>query len=740
VIESMAADRRRPWLAGLMVAALPWLLFWRLFAPLPEDRAHIVEGDLSSQYYPLRAYAARRLAQGQLPLWSPDVFGGQPALADIQSAALYPPNVIWSLTRGGDLALVDLELQAVLHLSLAALGAYRLGRRLTGSTLAGLVTGSAFGLGGYLTSFPVQQLTILSTVAWLPWLLLAIDRFLDTGRGLRWQAAAISALVALTVLAGHPQTAMLCAYTAAGYTSWLWYWRRPARVRLLSLGAAAALGVGLTAVQLLPTLEFIRLSVRSSLGFGQSGGGFGLHELSGLLYPGYFGGTPQYAGVVTLLLAIWAAATVAWRKIGYWLALGLAGTLVSFGDATFVGPLTYLLLPGFATSRNQERAVLWLAFSLAVLAGVGAAQLARSAADDPRAARARRALHWALLSCALVAGLLLAGTRLTPPSGGINLFGGFLKQHVWLTATVGLVSLWWGWQARRLISARHLVTALALLLVFNLASVGGRYHLGEASPAVEQPGAPVAATLRAQLQPGERVASGGLLPEGPNAGLLFGFADTSGNTPLRLQAYAELQASVPEWVRWQLLAVSHVLLPAGVEPGPGLALAQAGDPSLFRLTIPVAPVRLVHSVARASGPDVWDVLSATGHDPATTAVIDRAAVLDVQPAQGTDSTTSLTWEPERIAATIAAGSPVLAVFSQAAYPGWRATVDGRSTDWVTADGLLIGVPVPAGTHAVELRYQPSSLRLGAAVSIVSVLLLVLSQFAGRRPRQGEGAA
>jgi len=742
VIGGVAADRRRPRLAGLLVAALPWLLFWRLFAPLPGDRAHIVEGDLSSQYFPLRSYAARRLSQGELPLWSPDVFGGQPALADIQSAVFYPPNLVWSLVRGGRLGFIDLELQAVLHLSLAAAGAYCLGRRLAGSTLAGFVTGAAFGLGGYLTSFPIQQLTILCTVAWLPWLLLAIDRLLDTSQGLQWQVVAISVLTALTVLAGHPQTAMLCAYAAAGYAVWLWYCRRPSRTRVLALGAAAALGVGLTAVQLLPTLEFIRLSERSSLGFGQSGGGFGLHELSGLLYPGYFGGTPQYAGVITLLLAAWAAATMTWRKTGYWLGLGLVGTLVSFGDATFAGPLTYLLLPGFATSRNQERAILWLALSLAVLAGLGAAQLARSAADDPRAVHARRVLRWALLGCGLGAGVLLAGTRLTPPAGGTNLFGGFLKQHVWLTASVGLVSLWWAWQARGVITARRLVAAMALLLALNLASVSGRFHIGEASPAVERPGAPVAAALRAQLQPGERVSGGGLLPEGPNAGLLYGFADTSGNTPLRLQSFADLQERVPEWVQWQLLAVSYVLLPGGVEPGPALALAQTGDPSLYHLTSPAAPVRLVHGIAQAAGTDVWDALSAGGHDPSTTYILDldQTAAVDVQPARGADAVTSLTWEPERIAATIGAGSPLLAVFAQVAYPGWRATVDGRSTDWVTADGLLIGVPVPAGTHAVELRYQPSSLRLGAGVSVASLSLLVLSVIAGRRLRRGESAA
>lgn len=718
---TLAEARRTPLLAGLAVAALPFLLFWRLFAPMAADRAHIVEGDLSSQYYPLRAYAAQRLAQGELPLWSPNVFGGQPAVADIQSAVFYPPNLVWSLARGADLTLTDLALQAVLHLSVAALGAYLLGRRLTGSTIGGVVTGAAFGLGGYLTSFPIQQLTILCTVAWLPWLLLVVDRLLSTGASLSRNTTALAALTALSVLGGHPQTAMLCAYAVAGYAAWLWYWRRPSGRRFAATLVGALLGIGLAAVQLLPTLEFIRLSVRSSLGFGQAGGGFGLHELSGLLYPGYFGGTPQYAGVVTLLLAAWAAATVAWRRTGYWLGLALAGVLVSFGSATFIGPLTYLLLPGFSTSRNQERAILWLALGLAVLAGMGAARLAASVSDEHRAVQARRLLRWAFVGCVLVAGLMLGGTRLASSDGGINLFGGFLKQHVWLTAGVGLAALWWDWTARQMVSTRWLLAALTLLLVLNLASVNGRYHLGEASPAEAEPSAQLAARVNTLLGPGQRVLTGGLLHEGPNAGLLYGFADTTGNTPLQLQSFAHFQERVPEWVQWQLLAVSHVLLPAGVEPGPGLALVQAGDPALYSLVDPAPPVRLVHQVLPAAGDAVWETLASSPFDPTSMALVEPEAVVPLEPNQGQDSVDDLAWQPERIAATVTAGSPALAVFSLVAYPGWQATVDGAPADWITVDGLLVGVPVPGGTHRVILEYRPASLYLGGAITGLSLL-------------------
>ncbi|NPV06344.1 MAG: YfhO family protein [Anaerolineae bacterium] len=713
------------------IGLLPFLLFWRLLTPVAADRAYLVEGDLSSQYLPLRVYAATRLAQGEIPLWSPYVFGGQPGLADIQTALLYPPNLVWLAFRGPDFGMQDLQLQAVLHLSLAAVGMYWLAHRLSSSRLGGAVAGAAFVLGGCLTSFPVQQITILSTAAWLPWLLLLLDQALEGRFPLARGGAAVAAITALTVLAGHPQTAMLAAYAALGYVLWRRHWTHPTRARMLTVAGGALLGLALTAVQLLPTLEFMSLSTRSSLGFEAATVGFGLHEIAGLLYPGYFGGTPQYAGAVVLLLATAAALSLPWRETGYWLGLGLAGLLLSFGGSTALGPLIYILLPGFSASRNQERTVLWLALALAVLAGLGAARVAMGlAAEGSSAGRARRFLRRATAVAVAFGGLLLAGTGLPAPDSGVNLFGGFLKQHVWLVAGLGLSGIFWHWRARGHVSDHWLATAFALLLAANLASVNWRYHLGEASPAVSRPGASLSALLRTRLQPGQRASTGGLLPEGPNAGLLYGFADTTGNTPLRLQSYARFQERVAEWRQWQLLSVAIVLLPSSVQPerdpsadpGQALALVQSGEPSVYALRQPAPAVRLVHQLERARDEEVWELLAGEHLDPSQVAVVSPEAEVSVMPATIPPTLAYVTWEPERVEAGVTVSSPGLAVFSQVAYPGWTAYVDGRPTEWVLADGLFLAVPVPAGTHVVALEYRPGSFRAGAGLSAVALVL------------------
>ncbi len=60
--------------------------------------------------------------------------------------------------------------------------------------------------------------------------------------------------------------------------------------------------IALAAVQLWPTWQFIAHSTRAGLDYDTISTGFSLNELTHLLYPGYFGGSPQYVGILPLIL------------------------------------------------------------------------------------------------------------------------------------------------------------------------------------------------------------------------------------------------------------------------------------------------------------------------------------------------------------------------------------------------------------------------------------------------------
>jgi hypothetical protein len=65
------------------------------------------------------------------------------------------------------------------------------------------------------------------------------------------------------------------------------------------------------------------------------------------------------------------------------------------------------------------------------------------------------------------------------------------------------------------------------------------------------------------------------------------------------------------------------------------------------------------------------------------------------------------------------------VLSDANYPGWRASVDGREAHIFQTDYALRGVFVPAGSHTVRFEFRPRSFRVGLAISLVSLALLAL---------------
>jgi uncharacterized membrane protein YfhO len=59
------------------------------------------------------------------------------------------------------------------------------------------------------------------------------------------------------------------------------------------------------------------------------------------------------------------------------------------------------------------------------------------------------------------------------------------------------------------------------------------------------------------------------------------------------------------------------------------------------------------------------------------------------------------------------------------FPGWRAWVDDVPAPIHAADLLFRAVFVPAGTHVVELRYQPRSFIVGVALFLASSAICVL---------------
>ena len=760
-----------------MLALLPFLFFWRLVAPNPVDRAHIVSGDFTDKYSPLRAYAAHQLMAGRMPLWNPFIYAGQPALADIQSGALYPPQLlqVW-LFSGLGLGFPPraLEIQAIVHFSWAAVGAYLLGRRLIArragrisprqTRLAGVVTSLVFTYSGYLTGFPVQQLTILEVSAWLPWALLAADSLADAlsdGWRMATRALGVSLALTLALLPGHPQTWLYVVYLTLGYYAWRIYERyagtdsaNPGRRSLIVKSAAGLLMAGafalaLAAAQWLPTVELIAHSTRSEMGYEAVSFGLPLHEMVALIYPGYLGGSPQYLGILPLLLigVAWALGRPR-RSIAFWTVVGLLALVLGLGGNTFLYPLFYLAAPGFDSVRHQERSFLIYAMSAALLSGYGARALVSSMTRPQRAILqriARGARRVGVVGLALTV-LFIFGSL---ASQHTDLFAGVLRHHI-----LGLILLVGCLVLLALRPAGHLRRRWGMIVLvswigFNLFTVNWRFNLQlpVAPPAFAD--TPLTDFLRARLAASTepvRIASAGLLPGGPGAAPVYGFHDISGNSPLQLASVEKFQAVVPEWRRWQLLNVHYVLSDRELD-APGLTRLFPAEGSsqpdlpvrVYAVNDPFPRAWVVHAVEVI--PDLAAALQRLSQDEfdlRRVAVVDEPPSLTLSGAGDGSSAQVIAFTANEISLRAYAAGDGLLVLSEVNYPGWQASLDGAPTRLVTANGILRGIWLPPGEHVIQLWYAPLTFRAGLAASALAVVLgagvLIVTRRRGQRPR------
>jgi hypothetical protein len=108
-------------------------------------------------------------------------------------------------------------------------------------------------------------------------------------------------------------------------------------------------------------------------------------------------------------------------------------------------------------------------------------------------------------------------------------------------------------------------------------------------------------------------------------------------------------------------------------------------------------------------------------DPAEAAIL-----ADGEPLAGNGVVTTqvVAYAPEQVVVDVTTDAPGYLVLTDTFYPGWAAAVDGRPVPILRADVLFRAVRLEPGTHRVEFRYRPASLRWGAGVSIVAALLWV----------------
>ncbi|MCL6647933.1 MAG: YfhO family protein [Chloroflexi bacterium] len=425
-------------LVVLALASATVAAFWQLVLP-----GRIMAGyDLVTYFYPYREVVNAALREGRLPLWNPWLFLGVPLLANIQTAVLYPFTWL-TITLPAPQAI---SVQTVLHVFLAGLGMYAFCRLSVGlDRLAALVGGLVFMLSGFLagqTGHPNQ----LAASAWLPIIFVLFEQ------ACRRKSVPLvllaGAALAIQFLAGHTQESYLTLVALGLFTGLqlllgtqralflglpsprgvrahlalttrlLGRWTTEIVFITLAFVAVVALGLGLAAVQLLPTLELSGESIRAGgLSFKEATS-FSLRpwELLRALLPGYlenpFSEYIAYVGILPLGLAL-VALGVRLRHPYTIACLVLAVLALFFALGSFnpFAPTLYRFWPGLNLFRVPARWLFLYTFAVATLAAIGMSAFTQFT----RERHSLSALRWRQLGITLTIALVFALVWLLHP-------------------------------------------------------------------------------------------------------------------------------------------------------------------------------------------------------------------------------------------------------------------------------------------------------------------------------------
>jgi len=367
-------------LAAFAVTVAPVFYF------LPALLHHLVLGPDDGMLFnvPLRVTAANILRSGSLPLWNPYIFGGMPLFATAQGGLLFPLNWFYLIFSPA----VATDLMVVSTYMVAALGAYLFARRIEQSIAGAVVTSLVWQFGSFLIG-QVSHINIVHTAALLPWVLWALQRYVENGS--RRRGALLALLVAIQIFAGHQQTFVYTFLLVCAYAIIMALVDSQFRKRYLKSLAFIGTGVMLAAVQILPTFELLRNSPRATATYDffssfsmpvrfvstflapyVMGGGDGRLFRAPYIGQAYYTEYVAYAGVLAMMLVLSSVVFKPDKRTMFWVVAGLVGLLLAFGrDAPFQVYRLIYYVPVLNLFRVPARHLVEVNFAVAILAGRG---------------------------------------------------------------------------------------------------------------------------------------------------------------------------------------------------------------------------------------------------------------------------------------------------------------------------------------------------------------------------------
>ncbi|MCB9184377.1 MAG: hypothetical protein H6591_10695 [Flavobacteriales bacterium] len=704
-----AVDREQAWAArwGVLVIALAVALtYW----PLASFQWTVAHGDTLNCWLPWRWFISDCLKSGQLPLWNPHQQFGYPMHADLQG----PSGYIEALALGGTLGHGVHVLQGLylLYLMIGGWGMARLIRSLHHDARIGLVIGTAYALGGFLTGHQQHFYTIISA-AWLPWLL---DAFLHLLREPGWRPAARVALFQGLLLTGGNHTfTIIAAYLLLALTiQQAWRTSRGAGMRglapLVRWAGLAVLAAALIGALPLHALWETRglLARDGALDLqAASVGALTRPSLLSLFFPFATGSDMERLGtdppmsnayMGALILAFALAALLRKRSAveNLLLVFGAVCALAAFGDATPMHRGLWRWLPGMDLFRFPAY-FRWFTWLAVLVLAAGTLKAWWGAALE----RWKLIIPIAVVLGAAAVVALSAEPEPLASGSPVSLFERMramdLRDRVWLGAAVSmpllLIVLVLGGTKR---------LGFAVVLLSVVVEMGWNSSLAQWNTALSDIRPSWLSHRLSALSEGPAIPRAEPMSRYDDSGARLHYL--AHNTQDFLGGFSRNGVN-SFWLRNAMdLEVSHAALWEAMARQPIAYLAERIIP--WHGYDP----RAVHA-ERDSGLVVLM--------PGSTSEAARAR----GPA---DQVEVIGFERDAFRMRCSVRDTALLVLQQSHYPGWEARIDGLASPIRLVNIAAMSVVVPAGEHEVLFRYRKPIVPWLLGLSLTSFFALLLA--------------
>lgn len=739
--------------------------------------------DTLEEFYPSVNYFATSIQAGRFPLWFPGIRDGIPFYSDPQATVFYPPQwLLVPFVHEGQLPFLVYQRYIVLHYLLGGLFLYAFLKQLKLSPTAALTGALVFCFSGF-ASLHIVNFVIIQVYVWLPLQLLFVHRF--TSGGNRWAWLGFVGAAVMSLLAGHQQTTVYCWYLVIAY----WLYRRYGLRRTDGLGRRATVAqiagrdvpklVGtfmlvfaLSALLLIPAAEnWLRTKRPRQLLEAVADTSLPYHQLLTLFVPNFFGETQPkspllfwgfdphswsvvhnpvargepgfwqywefgaYAGQVfwlALLLILFN-----WRRIedrltaGFFLTTWGVATWFMLGRYGGLFQVLYPILPGVSLFRGPAKMACVATFAAAILGALSVDFLGRRTPT----LRCWPAFLPAAGGACLILALFVGGEHFAP---GLHHFDrlNWSRHETVFAVAIGVICALAAVAAVR--AHRRWVQALCLCAVPVVCAVdfhhayGGMFQRRAISPDVYY-----AETdhLYSQLKDFRKQYGPvrfGQIHEGRireelvarrNQAYFHDFLEVpEGYASFYLATVSSFQSITNEEAKLNIQNIKVL-----VERDPQGSYCRGGTrPQSFARTRFFTRIRRYDSRAallRALEDGEIDWLNeAAITDPVATDLLRGA---DSNPVAGTpEEVQFVSKTPEEYSVSYDVAKPGIIFVSETYYPGWM-TTDAR-TKLIEVFGAFQGIIIPeAGRGQVVVRFAPSVLKLGIAITIISAAIVAL---------------